>query len=831
MANQPKKYKKFVATAATATLVASAIVPVASAAGFTDVAGNSHEEAINALAEAGIINGYADGTFKPNQEVNRGQVVKLLGRWLETEGFEAPADWETEQYFNDLPLTAEKELVKYAALAKDAGVFAGSNGNLNFTQNMQRQQMAVVLVRAINEIYDLDLVKEYKDADFKSEISDLDKAFSAEQREAITALEYAELTNAATLSGKAFNPANSITRGQFASFLYRTINLDLEEATEVVPTAIEVTSEKSVQAEFGEKVTVTAKVTVPSGESAANIPVTFAVDPSKDTLLVPQMKKEVETDENGIATFTYTRDHSYSSDEDLSDDVTVYPTAKPTLKAVTKVYWGQSLKIADITKETVLANDEQKVYQIQGEEGEEYYVAYQENLNVAPEKAVRDVEFLGLPTTGDTATAQYPYEYTTGGFVAGVIKLDSTGKANLVLTGKDASATPIVYKPNTKTGKYSENALQAKGSTVKFEKESVYDLSIAAEGKQIAAYNKGTNGEIGGRDYVITLKTKDGKPVANADVKVGFNKETSSNLKDIKVYDKDAKAVETTGDSAVFELSTDSEGKVKFTVTQTVTDAYATPIAFLDTGDTLGKLDDKDIQVAGEIVYFREVKPADYTSELVLTNDEGKKVTTFGADKTATFTYQLSDQNGKPRSYTSDTTVQFTVRAGATAVTVENDGKVETIEAYSSRSFSSKILTGTTKTEIKVKGNSSKVRVTATPTNSGLSGLTSVVKEAEFLSGASTSYFVVGKGEVGTTMDSVTLTFTEAVSLNEVNIQAAGTTATSGTTVSADSSNNKLLYVYFTPGLTQNTEGFKISYKGKTYEFLYNPETATFNLQ
>ena len=29
MANQPKKYKKFVATAATATLVASAIVPVA----------------------------------------------------------------------------------------------------------------------------------------------------------------------------------------------------------------------------------------------------------------------------------------------------------------------------------------------------------------------------------------------------------------------------------------------------------------------------------------------------------------------------------------------------------------------------------------------------------------------------------------------------------------------------------------------------------------------------------------------------------------------------------------------------------------------------------
>ena len=59
MANQPKKYKKFVATAATATLVASAIVPVASAASLSDIAGNTHEDAINALVEAGIINGYA----------------------------------------------------------------------------------------------------------------------------------------------------------------------------------------------------------------------------------------------------------------------------------------------------------------------------------------------------------------------------------------------------------------------------------------------------------------------------------------------------------------------------------------------------------------------------------------------------------------------------------------------------------------------------------------------------------------------------------------------------------------------------------------------------
>ncbi|TKI48789.1 S-layer homology domain-containing protein [Lysinibacillus tabacifolii] len=248
MANQPKKYKKFVATAATATLVASAIVPVASAAGFSDVAGNDHEVAINALADAGIINGYADGSFKPNQTINRGQVVKLLGRYLEAQGQEIPADWNSKQRFNDLPVTAEEELVKYAALAKDAGVFNGSNGNLNASQTMQRQQMAVVLVRAIKEIAGVDLVAEYKKANFVTEIGDLDKAYSAEQRTAIVALEYAGITNVAH-----FNPGNSVTRGQFASFLYRTIE-NVINNPEAGVAAVKAINNTTVEVTFDEEV-------------------------------------------------------------------------------------------------------------------------------------------------------------------------------------------------------------------------------------------------------------------------------------------------------------------------------------------------------------------------------------------------------------------------------------------------------------------------------------------------------------------------------------------------------------------------------------------------
>ena len=249
MANQPKKYKKFVATAATATLVASAIVPAAFAAEFKDVTGNDHEVAINALSKAGIINGYADSTFKPNQTINRGQVVKILGRWLEAQGQEIPADWKTEQRFSDLALTAEEELVQYAALAKDAGVFAGSNGKLNYTQNMQRQQMAVVIVRAIKEIAGVDLVAEYKEKGHVTEISDLDKAFSAEQRNAIVALEYAGITNVSN-----FRPADSVTRGQFASFLYRTIENVLNAETET-EASVKAINNTTVEVTFEEEVT------------------------------------------------------------------------------------------------------------------------------------------------------------------------------------------------------------------------------------------------------------------------------------------------------------------------------------------------------------------------------------------------------------------------------------------------------------------------------------------------------------------------------------------------------------------------------------------------
>ena len=232
MANQPKKYKKFVASAATATLVASAIVPVASAAtpSFPDIAGTDHEKAIEAIYAAGLISGKANGTFAPNESVTRSQVALMLGRWAEKEGLKVPEDYKTVQRFKDVPLTSDDTLLKYTALVKDYGIFVGSNGNLNGADKIQRQHMAVTLNSAYKAIFGSSLVDLAGDTSSVT-VGDLDKV-SADYRSQVLALKKLGITSPAN-----FNPTGQVTRGQFATFLNATINTEAPEAKATAVTA------------------------------------------------------------------------------------------------------------------------------------------------------------------------------------------------------------------------------------------------------------------------------------------------------------------------------------------------------------------------------------------------------------------------------------------------------------------------------------------------------------------------------------------------------------------------------------------------------------------
>lgn len=813
MANQPKKYTKFVATAATATLVASAIVPVASAASLSDISGNTHEEAINALVDAGVINGYPDGTFKPNKELTRSDVVKLLGKYLEAEGYAPASTWKTSPAFADLKTTSNEELLKYASVVKEAGVFVGSHGNLLPGDLITRENMALTLVRMVNTLKDLSLEEFVAGQDFNGDVKDTNQA-KAEARSAIAVLDFFDITNPAVSN---FNPKGNTTRGQFATFLYKTANTDFgkapsNEASDVVPTSVDLV-EKSTQGKFGENVTLTVKVTAEPGESVANIPVTFAINPGADELLQSQIKDEVLTDADGVATYTYTRYNNKNTA--FSDTVVAYASAKTAVRSAGAVHWGQSLAISDVTEGAKLANDDEKVYQITGKKNSTVFVTFEENLNVAPNQAVRGVSFRGISSTGDSAT--FGYDFTTSdansGWSSGVIRLDENGKANLVLTGKNAAVTPIIYQGDAR---YSEDALQAKGSKVEFAAEALFDLSVEPVGSQFAA-NWENDTEIGGRDYTVTLKSKDGKVLSNTDVKLAFSKKLGTlEPNNVKVYDEDAKLA-TTDTAGVYTFTTDKDGKVTFTVSGN-TNEYATPIVFI------GKsLDDNQIQKEAEVVYFQNIKSSNYKSELIITNDQEKPATTFGANTTATFDYQLSDQNGKPRAYSADTTVVFTVKAGTRDITVNGIQ----VKAYESTTIRGTVLAGetSTNTPVTIVGDSSQVRVTATPTQNGLSGLASITKTINFLTGSSTPDYTVSTAR-SATADVVTFTFTENVTASSVSVlpETSGTNAL----VSTDSTNAKVLYVRFVPGLVDNSR-FTVQYKTTVNTFEYNGD-GTFSI-
>ncbi|WP_432363781.1 S-layer homology domain-containing protein [Sporosarcina sp. UB5] len=215
---------KLLASALAATLASTAVVPAVSAASFTDMKGNTHEEAVLALVKAKVINGYPDGTFKPNRTLTRSDVVKLIGKYLVAEGYSVPADYKTKSRFTDVTMKdSGDELLKYAAMIKDYGILGGSNGRLLAKEDMTREDMAIALVRLIDLVEDIDVATYVAGQKFTGDVTDLHAAKTS-ARPYILVLDYFDITNP-TLDK--FNPKSTTTRGQFATFLYRITNQNI----------------------------------------------------------------------------------------------------------------------------------------------------------------------------------------------------------------------------------------------------------------------------------------------------------------------------------------------------------------------------------------------------------------------------------------------------------------------------------------------------------------------------------------------------------------------------------------------------------------------------
>ncbi len=112
---------------------------------FSDVSPDSDFfSAIESLAGLGIINGYDDGTFRPEGTITRAEAATLICRML---GVEHEAEMITKQVFDDVP--QNHWAAGYVAKAVELGIVNGVGNNLFAPNNhLTEEQIVAMLIRA-----------------------------------------------------------------------------------------------------------------------------------------------------------------------------------------------------------------------------------------------------------------------------------------------------------------------------------------------------------------------------------------------------------------------------------------------------------------------------------------------------------------------------------------------------------------------------------------------------------------------------------------------------------------------------------------------------------
>ena len=224
-----KNQHKTIKVAASAALVASVIVPVASAsADFKDVT-STHifKTEIDYLASREIVKGYVDGTFKPSKSFSRKEIVYLIGQYLESLGKPIPSDATTKLRFTDIS-KEDARFKGYAALVFDGGIFEGrASGALDGKATITREESAKVMISFLNHYLGVDMIEFAKSRNTynPNAVSDLNVA-SAWARDYILALRELGVTRNVIYSPKA-----ETKRGEYSAFVYRSLTQVLDNST------------------------------------------------------------------------------------------------------------------------------------------------------------------------------------------------------------------------------------------------------------------------------------------------------------------------------------------------------------------------------------------------------------------------------------------------------------------------------------------------------------------------------------------------------------------------------------------------------------------------
>ncbi|UNT54354.1 S-layer homology domain-containing protein [Lysinibacillus capsici] len=221
------KGRKFFATTATAALVASAIVPVASAAEFQDAASISTwaKEAVQFLTDKGYIQGDEKGNFNPAGTLTRAEAAEILSKALDLKAT------GTED-FSDV---SENDWFYNAVLATSPELFDGmGNGKFEPKAQLTREQAAKVIVQGYQLTGKADL----------SQFADASEA----SKWAVSYLETAVENGVINGKGSLLAPQDKISREEFATMVKRTIDA-VQEVTPAVE-AVKGLNAKELEVKF-----------------------------------------------------------------------------------------------------------------------------------------------------------------------------------------------------------------------------------------------------------------------------------------------------------------------------------------------------------------------------------------------------------------------------------------------------------------------------------------------------------------------------------------------------------------------------------------------------
>jgi len=173
---------------------------------FKDVNADSYYyESVLNLSSRGIINGFSDGTYKPNQPVTREHAALLLVNSLQL-----PTSNVKDPKFLDIPNSYP--YYKQIAALVEAGIFSGYEDHTFRPQELlTRGQMAGILEKS----YDLS----FGDSNEKT-LPFTDISQNAWYKTAVGKLYHLKITSGITPT--TFGPNNPVTRGQLATFIYKS---------------------------------------------------------------------------------------------------------------------------------------------------------------------------------------------------------------------------------------------------------------------------------------------------------------------------------------------------------------------------------------------------------------------------------------------------------------------------------------------------------------------------------------------------------------------------------------------------------------------------------